>query len=289
MTSNSPVSVAVDGSGHALEAVRWAAKAAQRFGRQLDVVTVLSSASPAFGRLSMQSDKTALAAAREAAEATASAAEELALSVADVTVTKRVVEGKPSLVLRDVSTRSHLLVLGRRGLGGVRGLLLGSVSTDLAAHSECPVVVVSTGAFSDSGPVVVGVDGSVDSTGALDQAFAAAASMKAPLRVVHSFGGFTDEVFQGYSGQILENLRVNAQVVIESQVADAAESHPEVAVDIDLTTDAPAEYISGLSETARLIVVGTRGHGGFRGLALGSTSQAILHVAQCPVMVVQNH
>lgn len=289
MTSNSPVSVAVDGSGHALEAVRWAAKAAQRLGRQLDVVTVLSSASPTFGRLSMQSDETALAAAREAAEATATAAEQLALSIADVTVVKRVIEGKPSLVLRDVSTRSHLLVLGRRGLGGVRGLLLGSVSTDLAAHSECPVVVVSTGAARDSGPAVVGVDGSAVSTEALHQAFAAASSMKAPLRVVHSFGGFTDEVFHGYSGQALENLRGNANIAIESQVADAAESHPEVEVEIDLTTAAPAEHISGLSESAQLIVVGTRGRGGFRGLALGSTSQAILHVAECPVMVVQNH
>lgn len=237
----------------------------------------------------MQSDETALAAAREAAEATATAAEQLALSIADVTVVKRVIEGKPSLVLRDVSTRSHLLVLGRRGLGGVRGLLLGSVSTDLAAHSECPVVVVSTGAARDSGPAVVGVDGSAVSTEALHQAFAAASSMKAPLRVVHSFGGFTDEVFHGYSGQALENLRGNANIAIESQVADAAESHPEVEVEIDLTTAAPAEHISGLSESAQLIVVGTRGRGGFRGLALGSTSQAILHVAECPVMVVQNH
>lgn len=289
MTTNSPVSVAVDGSGHALEAVRWAAKAAQRLGRRLDVVTVLTSASPTFGRLSMQSDEAALAAAREAAEATATAAKQLALSVADVTVAKEVIEGKPGLVLRDVSTRSHLLVLGRRGLGGVKGLLLGSVSTDLVAHSECPTVVVSTGAAKDSGPVVVGIDGSAVSTEALNQAFASAASMKAPLRVIHSFGGFTDEVFHGYSGQALENLRVNANIAIESQVADAAEKYPEVEVEIVLTTEAPAEHISGLSDTAQLIVVGTRGRGGFRGLALGSTSQAILHVAECPVMVVQNH
>ena len=289
MTTNTPVSVAVDGSGHALEAVRWAAKAAQRLGRRLDVVTVLTSASPTFGRLSMQSDEAALAAAREAAEATATAAEQLALSVADVTVSKQVIEGKPGLVLRDVSTRSHLLVLGRRGLGGVKGLLLGSVSTDLVAHSECPTVVVSTGAAKDSGPVVVGIDGSAVSTEALNQAFASAASMKAPLRVIHSYGGFTDEVFHGYSGQTLENLRVNANIAIASQVADAAETHPDVEVTIELTTEAPAEHISALSDTAQLIVVGTRGRGGFRGLALGSTSQAILHVAECPVMVVQNH
>lgn len=288
MTVHSAVSVAVDGSDQALQAVRWAAKAAQRLDRRLDIVSVLPPVATVFGRLSMQSDEEAMHAARQKAEAAVVAAAQTAVGAANVPVEQRVIEGKPALALRAVSTRSHMLVVGRRGLGGVRGLLLGSVSTDLAANSDCPTVVVPSSRERDSGPVVVGFDGSISADAALERAFDAASTLKTPLTVVHSYGGFTDEVFHGYSGQVLENLRGNAEIAVATQIAEHSDRLPEVEVTIDLTTEPPAEHLATLSATAQLVVVGTRGRGGFRGLTLGSTSQAVLHVAQSPVMVVQN-
>ncbi|ALG86480.1 universal stress protein [Gordonia phthalatica] len=288
MTVHSAVSVAVDGSDQALQAVRWAAKSAERLNRRLDIVSVLPPVATVFGRLSMQSDEEAMHAARQKAESAVATAAQTAVSAASAPVEHRVIEGKPALALRAVSTRSHMLVVGRRGLGGVRGLLLGSVSTDLAANSDCPTVVVPSGGGRDSGPVVVGFDGSPAADAALERAFDAAATLKAPLTVVHSYGGFTDEVFHGYSGQVLENLRGNAEIAVATQIAEHSERLPDVEVTIDLTTEPPAEHLATLSETAQLVVVGTRGRGGFRGLTLGSTSQAVLHVAQSPVMVVQN-
>ena len=288
MSVHSAVSVAVDGSDQALQAVRWAAAAAQRLERRLDIVSVLPPVATVFGRLSMQSDEEAMTAAHQKAETAIAVAAQTAVSVGSAPVEQRLIEGKPALALRAVSTRSHMLVVGRRGLGGVRGLLLGSVSTDLAANSDCPTVVVPSSGGRDSGPVVVGFDGSPSADAALERAFDAAATLKTPLTVVHSYGGFTDEVFHGYSGQVLENLRGNAEIAIATQIAEHSERRPDVEVTIDLTTEPPAERLAALSETAQLVVMGTRGRGGFRGLTLGSTSQAVLHVAQSPVMVVQN-
>ncbi|MBM7368681.1 universal stress protein [Gordonia hydrophobica] len=288
MTVHSAVSVAVDGSDQALEAVQWAAAAAQRLQRRLDVVSVVPPVAMPFGPLSLQSDEDAMLAARQKAETAVSVAAQVAVRTANVPVETRVIEGKPALALRAVSTRAHMLVVGRRGLGGVRGLLLGSVSTDVAAHGDCPTVVVPAGGDRTTGPVVVGFDGSPSADAALERAFDAASTMKTSLTVVHGYGGFTDEVFHGYSGQVLENLRGNAEIAVATRIAGHSERLPDVEVTIDLTTEPPAEHLSVLSETAQLVVVGTRGRGGFRGLTLGSTSQALLHVAQSPVMVVQN-
>lgn len=61
----------------------------------------------------------------------------------DVPVTRIVREGNPAVVLCEVAGEADLLVVGARGLGGFRGLLLGSVSQQVVGHSPCPVVVVT--------------------------------------------------------------------------------------------------------------------------------------------------
>ena len=57
-------------------------------------------------------------------------------------VSQRVVQGHPAQVLLDAAADAALLVVGSRGLGGVRGMLLGSVSQHVVARAACPVVVV---------------------------------------------------------------------------------------------------------------------------------------------------
>lgn len=125
------------------------------------------------------------AGARNAAEAGVELAEELDASVS---VSGQIVAGSAALALRHASAHAHLLVVGRRGLGGVRGLLLGSVSTDAAAHAQCPVVVVAEDAPT-SGPVVVGVDGSPSSHAAIGHAFRQAEFLQTSLIAAHVYGG----------------------------------------------------------------------------------------------------
>lgn len=82
--------------------------------------------------------------------------------------------------------------------------------------------------------------------------------------------------------QLLDEAREN----LGSQLAGALEDFPEVPVERIVTMEPPAEQILEAAADAQLIVLGSRGRGGFRSLLLGSTSQAVLHVAQCPVMIV---
>ncbi|WP_281063132.1 universal stress protein [Gordonia sp. 'Campus'] len=198
-----------------------------------------------------------------------------------------IVLGSPALALRHASAQAHMLVVGRRGLGGVRGLLLGSVSTDAAANAQCPVVLVG-GPAPDTGPVVVGVDGSPTSHAAIAHAFRQADPLGTSLLAVHSFGGFSGAAFHGQGQQVIRQLRDEAEAMLGEQLAGHAEDFPDVRVEKRVAIGAPAADIADAAESARLVVLGTRGRGGFRGLLLGSVSQAVVQVAPCPVMVVQN-
>ncbi|MFZ2511712.1 MAG: universal stress protein, partial [Gordonia sp. (in: high G+C Gram-positive bacteria)] len=202
-----------------------------------------------------------------------------------VDATGEIIEGRPVLVLRQLSHRAHLMVVGRRGLGGVKGLLLGSVSSDLAAHAECPVVVVSDDPPT-TGPIVVGVDGSPVSAQAVTEAFRVASTLDAPLIAVHTYADYPGissfDLVEDGRQQLLDEAREN----LGSQLAGAEQDNPDVAVETVVTMQPAAEQILDTAASAQLIVVGSRGRGGFRSMLLGSTSQAILHVAACPVMIV---
>ena len=287
MPVNAPIVVAVDGSEQASNAVRWVARAAVRANRPLHIVSAVAPPAAAFTLAAVSVAQSAATAGRAFAETAVELAKGLAEDTADgVTVTGEVIEGKPALALRDISSRAHNLVVGKRGLGGVSGLLLGSVSTHVAAHAECPVVVVSD-TLPTSGPVVVGVDGSPTSTDAIAQAFAQAAILNATLVAVHSYGGFSSAAFYDAGEKVLRQLHDEAEETLGAQLAGYGEDYPDVIVEHVITADAPSTRIAELSAQAQLVVMGSRGRGGFRGLLLGSTSQAVLHVADCPVMVVQ--
>jgi len=225
-------------------------------------------------------------AARAFAEGALDVAREIAREVAPgVTESGEVLDGRPQLVLRQLSSRAHMLVLGRRGLGGVRGLLLGSVSTDVSAHADCPVVVVPE-APRTSGPVVVGVDGSRVSAAAIEEAFAQASIIGVPLIAVHTYNGYPGIADVDRLEQGRRQLADEAHESLGSQLAGCLGDYPDVAVENVVTMENPAEQVIASAADAQLIVLGSRGRGGFRGLLLGSTSQAVLHVAHCPVMIV---
>jgi nucleotide-binding universal stress UspA family protein len=140
---NETIVVGVDGSTSARLATRWAAREAQL--RHADLILASAWNMPLdgynFGDVPFSED--ALKALEvEAEERLAEAAEDARLVATDLWIVTEAVQGQAAGVLLHASRDADLLVVGSRGLGGFRGLLLGSVSRQCVDHASCPVVVV---------------------------------------------------------------------------------------------------------------------------------------------------
>lgn len=216
-----------------------------------------------------------------------------------VSIEIRQIPGGPGASLVEESEGAELVVVGSRGFGGFTGLLLGSVSTQVASHAHCPVLVVHpAGAPVDlAGPVVVGVDGSEPSQLAVAYAADEAARRGSELVLVHVYAA--DEylttgmpapdsgVSQRYE-ELTAAHREQADDLLARAAAVVRQRHPKLRVQRrSLTGMSPKQVLLELSGEASLLVVGTRGHGGFAGLLLGSVSQAVVQHARCPVLVAR--
>jgi nucleotide-binding universal stress UspA family protein len=185
--------------------------------------------------------------------------------------------GGGAATMVEESREADLVVVGCRGHGSLAGLLLGSVSSQVVAHAHCPVLVVrpAEAAMPAGGsPVVVGVDGSPASTLALERAAGEAARRGLPLTVVHAAEADTSR----------------AEEMLAQTAGAARAAHPDLTVETRVLphTDAAAGLVDA-SKDAAMVVVGSRGRGGFAGLLLGSVSQTLVHHSQCPVLVIPPH
>jgi nucleotide-binding universal stress UspA family protein len=281
----------VDGSECGLQAVRWAAAEALR--RQLPLRLVAAHAWPSGGLVgdpglgvdyrAVLRDVVLGHLATAAADARQVAPE---LDIEQVEVT-----GYPVPVLLGESAHAEILVLGDRGLGGFTGLLIGSVAVEVTAHASCPVIVVR-GSEPDRPvprpePVVVGVDGSPTSEAATAFAFDAASLRRVPLVAVHVW---RDVLVDATMAPLLDwdVIDSDEREVLAERLAGWTEKYPDVPVRRLVARDRPARALVEESGRAQLVVVGSRGRGGFHGLLLGSVSQALLHHAHCPVAVVRS-
>jgi nucleotide-binding universal stress UspA family protein len=136
--------VGVDGSEGSRAALRWAIAEGALRDASVDAVITWQSPTYAYTGVAVMPPVVELAGAATAALDETLAAETAGLTgaEADVTITPVVVEGPAAAVLIERSRTADLLVVGSRGYGGFRGLLLGSVSHQCASHARCPVVVV---------------------------------------------------------------------------------------------------------------------------------------------------
>jgi nucleotide-binding universal stress UspA family protein len=216
----------------------------------------------------------------------ATAAEAAGRAEPDLDVTTQVEIGAPIATLGSEARRAQMVVLGDRGLGGLAGLILGSVAVALAAHAACPVVIVRGDRAGDAGGVVVGIDGSPVSEAALSFAFDAAATRGAELVAVHAWW---PPRFDEALTPILDwdALAAEESVVLAERLAGWGQKYPDVAVRRVVVRDAPARALVAASENAQLVVVGSRGRGNATGLMLGSVSHGVLHRAHCPVVIVR--
>ncbi|HEV2087223.1 MAG TPA: universal stress protein [Cryptosporangiaceae bacterium] len=197
------------------------------------------------------------------------------------------------LLERAEDSGAVLLAIGHRGLGGFAGLLVGSVGVQLTAHAPCPVVVVRQLGVPNGpsvGQVVTGVDGSPRSVGALAFAFEEASLHGQGLTAVHAWQ-VPETVFE--AGPIpavydMDAASDAAARVLAEALAGWQDAYPDVRVERRVVHAAPAKALLDHAKGAELLVVGTRGRGGFTGLLFGSVSQAALHHAPCPVAVVRH-
>ncbi|MFJ1976986.1 universal stress protein [Streptomyces albogriseolus] len=208
-----------------------------------------------------------------------------------VEVSHVVVTGEPVTVLEAQSRAADLVVVGSRGMGGFVGLLIGSTAVHLAAHGRCPVLVVREGG-DEKGPVVVGVDGSAAGERAIAFAFAEASLRGAPLRAIHAWTLWNappSELHEGADTYVAmpEGVAEAEERLVSEALAGCRERYPGVSVESRALRGQTREALIEASRSARLLVVGARGRGGFAGLMLGSVSQAVLHHAHCPVAVVR--
>ncbi|KAA9152167.1 universal stress protein [Amycolatopsis acidicola] len=277
----------VDGSDEARRAVRWAAEEAGR--RNLPLHLVFAQEAVAITLPASQSlfDQIEEYAAEELEKAARIARE----TRPGVTVTQERSRQVPVPALLELSERAHTIVLGASGRGGFTGMLIGSTAVAVAARAACPVAVIRRrpdGEPASSGPVVVGVDGSPTSERALAVAFDEASWLGVPLVAVHAWNdvdylsGLSADYPLPEPGSGNEEQRVLAE-----SMAGWQEKYPDVHIERVIARDRPRTLLLEQSQQAQLVVVGSRGRGGFTGLLLGSTSQALLHHAGCPVLVVR--
>jgi nucleotide-binding universal stress UspA family protein len=212
-----------------------------------------------------------------------------------VEVTTELRSAAPATALMTAAHDALMVVVGAGRRGTISELLLGSVSLQLATHAPCPVVVVhvmQTGFAPgpEAGRVVVGVDGSAASSAALVEAFREASLQRIGLSVVHAWtgpGGFDAPGSELHWEHLARDTEDEELRMMAEQLAGLREEYPDVDVVQRLTEGGAAHTLADASRGARLVVVGSRGRGGFASLLLGSVSHGVLHRAHCPVMVVR--
>jgi nucleotide-binding universal stress UspA family protein len=212
-------------------------------------------------------------------------------AVPGLTVLQRVVVGRPTRVLLEQAGTAELLVVGSRGLGAFTGLLIGSVSEQVAEHAGCPVVVVRGESSNPGLPVLVGVDGSTANQPAVEFAFAVADRRRLGLVAIGAAppGWIAPPI--GYPTMPVpdpaEQLR-EVREALEMAVRPWADKYPQVDLRLWPVIGRPATELIHASEYGSLLVIGSRGHGGLAGLLLGSVSRHALHHAECPLAVVRS-
>jgi nucleotide-binding universal stress UspA family protein len=280
----------VDGSAPALQAARWAADEAVRRRVPLRLVQVVDVSSVAAQFPAPRDFFTEMEAeGRRQLTETEIRRDHPELEIDTILRVDNVVRA-----LIAISHDADLMVLGARGSGGFRGLLTGSTAVALVAHGHCPVAVIrGTGAEGtppSHGPVVVGVDGSPTSEAALATAFEEAAARGTDLLVLHAWAEYPSDIAYASARQYFidwEDIETRAQEVLAERLAGWQEKYPDVTVRRVVTGGRAAKRLLELAADAQLLVVGSRGRGGFTGMLLGSTSQALIHHTPCPLLIVR--
>lgn len=212
-------------------------------------------------------------------------------------ITKDVIPGNPGHVLVAESAEADLVVVASHGHSRMHDTFAGSCAMYTAMHAHCPVVVIRpeqppSDEIRDAiGRVLVGVDGTPVSIDVVAFAFEEAERLGIGVTALH---GWIQPVASGHDALVplstdLEALRQENEAILSESLAEAVAEHPDVDLrQVTMQTVAGGALIEA-SMGARLAVIGSHGRGPVTGLLLGSTSQAVLHHAGCPVAIIHVH
>jgi nucleotide-binding universal stress UspA family protein len=302
MTTNiRPVVVGVDGSVSSWQAVHAAAWEAQQRKAKVVLVHGYPDYYPYVGY------GWAVTPAYDAEAPAAAMVEETANRVRgyypDLDVSTLLRAGTGAQVLIDASHSAALVVVGARGQGGFGGLSIGSVAAQTAAHATAPVMVIRpskvdseaadvtapVGPIPHPGPVMVGVDGSVGTDVTIEFAFEAAARRGVPLVALHVWWALPKHNLgpdlpghYDYGAAQQEARRLLAELMAGWQ-----SKFPDVPLELRAVQSMNPSYtLIEASAQAGLVVVGSRGRGGFAGLLLGSVGRDLVGHASSPVTIV---
>nr|WP_041822354.1 universal stress protein [Streptomyces davaonensis] len=283
-----PLVVGVDGSEPSLRAVDWAADEAVLRGIPLRLV---------YACLWERYEGAALA--RDIGRPTGQPTPQDVVGAATrraharqphLKVTSTVVFEEPEYALVHAGREAAALVVGTRGRGGIAELLLGSVSLAVAAHADCPVIVLRGSHDNQATPpvrgrVVVGVGEHAEPSAAVRFAYAEALRRGVPLDAVRAWRCPAHESTD-------HPLLADAPARLHEEHAEKTldEALRDAPPDLDLlrrTVEGHARRVLvDASHHADLLVVGVRRREGHFGLQLGRVAHAALHHSACPVVVV---
>lgn len=282
--------VGFDGSDSSIAALHWAAQEASLRNAAVTVIASFAMSPPIDDGLGLGS----------AGVAAAAAAEELAEWTRDELATRvheafadhvavghdyHAVAARPGSALRTAGDDADLVVVGRSGAGAIGRLLLGSVTTELLAHGPCPVAVIPATTSPATGGVLVGTDGSEHSKRAVRWAVDEADRRATTLTVAHCWKAPHRVAADGSDrGDSLR--KVDAEIILDEAI-EAARDVSGGDIEPRLVKGGTVDSLVELSAAHDLIVLGSRGRGGFASMLLGSVAHAVAAHSSCPTVVVR--
>lgn len=266
------VVVGVDGSPESLAALEWAAREANDRHATLNIIHAGTEAREILHEA-------------EAIARAAGATGEIATDM---------VPGNPGQALVSESAEADLIVVASHGHSRMHDAFAGSCALHTAMHAHCPVVVIRpdqppSGDLHDAlGRVLVGVDGTLVSGDVVAFAFEEADRLGIGVTALHTW---IQPITSGHDALLplatdLEALQRENEAILSEALEDAVTNYPDVDVRQVTLQTVPGAALIEASMGARLVVIGSHGRGPVAGLLLGSTSQAVLHHAGCPVAVI---
>ncbi len=280
--------VGVDGSPASHVAVDWATREAEMRRIPLTLVHVVNPAVATWPQVPIldgiavwqeNEGRKILATARKIAENALDTSRPTEIKTKKISSTT-----VPTLV--HLSEEAEMIVVGSTGRGALARGLLGSVSSSLVRRSHCPVAVIHDEdplmPHPAQAPVLLGIDGSPGSRPATAIAFDEASRRRVDLIAVHAWSD--TEIFE-LPGLDWSAVRAEAVRSLAESLSGWQEHYPDVTVHRLLVCDRPARVLVEKSESAQLLVLGSRGRGGFTGMFLGSVSNAVVQSVRTPVIV----
>ncbi len=279
------VVVGTDGSTTARHATDWAAVVAKSRSVPLLLVSVIGPHST-IARVSPSAEEHLAEAVAEAERLLEAESANVRESHPDLALETAVLVGSPAEVLVAATRDAELVVVGARGQSASFGVrTFGGFSDAVATHAEGPVAIVPEGASDHDGPIVVGVDDAPEARAAVRLAFEIAQRTKRLVVAHHAYRIVVSR--SRYHNPTAEEREAELAVEVDEIVKPIAADFPGVTWERSIVDSHPVWGLVEASKTASVVVLGSRGRGGFASMLLGSTSREVLRNAECPVFVVR--